>query len=89
MGSDRTNAGAVDDGAGGARPTPTAERMPRWVKITGIVTAVAVALLIIAMATGLGGQHGPGRHQAPALSDQQAPAPSTGSAGELAPGGPP
>jgi hypothetical protein len=38
--------------------------MPRWVKIL-LILASAVALIVaIGMATGLGGEHGPGRHGA-------------------------
>jgi hypothetical protein len=35
--------------------------MPRWVKISLIVAAVLVVLLVAGMLIG-GGQHGPGRH---------------------------
>ncbi|MFC5828821.1 hypothetical protein [Nonomuraea insulae] len=37
----------------------TEQRMPRWVKVAGIITAVAVLLFVILM---LMGGHGPGRH---------------------------
>lgn len=47
---------------------------PRWVKITGLVALALVALVAIAMVTGLGGDHGPGRHMAP-----HDPAPTTSS----------
>ena len=46
-------------------PEPEAEAraaMPRWVKASLIVVAALVMLLIVAKATGLGGEHGPGRH---------------------------
>jgi hypothetical protein len=42
---------------------------PGWVKGLGIGAAVVVVLLIIAMAGGLGGHHGPGRHM---MQDQTA-----------------
>ena len=35
---------------------------PRWVKIAGITVLVLVLLLGIMFLTGLGGEHGPGRH---------------------------
>jgi hypothetical protein len=37
-------------------------RMPRWVKVSGIIVATLVLLVVIAKTTGLGGSHGPGRH---------------------------
>ena len=36
---------------------------PRWVKVFGIVTAVLVLLVAILLITGVGGGHGPGRHE--------------------------
>jgi len=36
--------------------------MPRWVKVLGIIALVLVLLIVIALATGLGGPHGPRRH---------------------------
>lgn len=50
-------AGVRQDG----RPAP---RTPRWVKITGIVAGVLILLVVIARVTGIGGQHGAGRHGA-------------------------
>jgi hypothetical protein len=35
---------------------------PRWVKVFGIIALVLVLLIVIALVTGLGGPHGPGRH---------------------------
>jgi hypothetical protein len=35
---------------------------PRWVKVFGIIGIVVILLVVIMLATGLGGQHGPGRH---------------------------
>ena len=35
--------------------------MPRWVKVSGIVTLVLVVLVVIVMLA-TGGNHGPGRH---------------------------
>lgn len=34
---------------------------PRWVKVSGIIAAVLVLLVLIVMLTS-GGRHGPGRH---------------------------
>lgn len=42
-------------------PTPRS-RTPQWVKVTGIVVAISVVLLVLVMLVG-GGDHGPGRHQ--------------------------
>ncbi|MEV0856775.1 hypothetical protein ACWFPY_29525 [Nocardia fluminea] len=45
-------------------PTPRsrpASHTPRWVKVTGIVIAILVALLVVGLIIG-GGEHGPGRH---------------------------
>lgn len=36
--------------------------MPRWVKVSLIVTLVLVAIFVIANLTGIGGEHGPRRH---------------------------
>ncbi len=35
---------------------------PRWVKIVGIIALVLVLLIGILLLTGVGGEHGPGRH---------------------------
>jgi hypothetical protein len=37
-------------------------RTPRWVKIVGIIALVLVLLIGILLFTGVGGDHGPGRH---------------------------
>ncbi len=37
-------------------------RTPRWVKTVGIVALILVLLVVIIMVTGIGGEHGPGRH---------------------------
>jgi hypothetical protein len=44
---------------------PTEERppsTPRWVKLSGIIVIVLILLVIILKLTGIGGNHGPGRH---------------------------
>ena len=35
---------------------------PRWVKMLGIIVIVLVLLVVIVLVTGIGGEHGPGRH---------------------------
>jgi hypothetical protein len=35
---------------------------PRWVKMVGIIVIVLVLLFVILKLTGIGGEHGPGRH---------------------------
>lgn len=42
---------------------------PRWVKVSGIIIIILVLLFIILKFTGIGGDHGPGRH---GFSDQSA-----------------
>ena len=38
---------------------------PGWVKIVGIAFAVLVLVFVVMAITGLGGEHGPGRHGLP------------------------
>jgi hypothetical protein len=40
----------------------TPPRMPRWVRVTLIVVAVLLVLFVVLRLTGVGGEHGPGRH---------------------------
>jgi hypothetical protein len=47
--------------------TPMADRppypgTPRWVKVSGIIVIVLVLLVVVLLVTGVGGEHGPGRH---------------------------
>ncbi|HYF95859.1 MAG TPA: hypothetical protein VD969_26880 [Symbiobacteriaceae bacterium] len=42
------------------RPSNTGT--PRWVKIFGIILIVLALLFVIMRLTGVGGEHGPGRH---------------------------
>ena len=48
------------------RPRETGDtppRMPRWVKVSGIVVIVLVLLVVVLQLTGvIGDGHGPGRH---------------------------
>jgi hypothetical protein len=37
-------------------------RTPRWVKVFGLAIIVLVLLAVIIIFTGVGGEHGPGRH---------------------------
>ncbi|WP_032998319.1 hypothetical protein [Rhizobium leguminosarum] len=41
---------------------PAYPGMPRWVKISGAVLTMAILLAAVLMVSGIGGQHGPGRH---------------------------
>lgn len=56
---------AGDEGAGDGRPTgpATAPKAPRWVRVSAIAVGVLLLLVVIAKLTGLGGDHGPGRHR--------------------------
>ena len=38
---------------------------PRWVKVFGIIALVLALLVGIIVLTGVGGEHGPGRHLPP------------------------
>ena len=40
----------------------TPPRMPRWVKVAAIVVGLLVLLFVVLQLTGIGGEHGPGRH---------------------------
>ena len=53
----RRDADAGDQGDPGSPP-----RMPRWVKVAAIVVGALVLIFIVLQLTGVGGQHGPGRH---------------------------
>ena len=44
-------------------PDPNATyRTPRWVKVFGIIVIALVLLVAVMLVTGIGGEHGPGRH---------------------------
>lgn len=58
MDEDSAGAGPPDHAGTGGRESPP--RAPRWVKVSGVIAAVAVLLLVILLLTG--GNHGPGRH---------------------------
>ena len=49
-----------DIGVGPDRGSPPST--PRWVKVSGIIGIVLVLLVATMMCTGIGGEHGPGRH---------------------------
>lgn len=38
---------------------------PRWVKVLGIIIIALILLVAVALVTGIGGPHGPGRHVPP------------------------
>lgn len=42
--------------------TGSSPRMPRWVKVAAIVAGILVLLFVVLQLTGVGGEHGPGRH---------------------------
>ena len=41
---------------------------PRWVVLLALVALALIALFVVAQLTGIGGEHGPGRHQSSASS---------------------
>jgi Mn2+/Fe2+ NRAMP family transporter len=49
---------------------------PRWVKIFGIVVLALILLVAVVIVTGLGGEHGPGRHTPPIEQEMQPDAPT-------------
>ncbi|PEH76319.1 hypothetical protein CRM89_10230 [Nocardia sp. FDAARGOS_372] len=50
---------------------PHGPNTPRWVKVTGVVVALLVAVLVIGLLVS-GGQHGPGRHSQSAAAPASA-----------------
>jgi hypothetical protein len=44
---------------------------PRWVKVSGIIVIILVLLFVILKLTGIGGNHGPGRHLPGGASAEQ------------------
>lgn len=50
----------MTDAAPAAGPPP----MPRWVKAFVILLILFVLLVVVLLLTGIGGDHGPGRHGA-------------------------
>jgi len=51
--------------ASGSSPagSPASAGVPRWVKVSLAVGAAVLVLVVLAMLFGIGGEHGPGRHQ--------------------------
>ena len=49
-----------DTGPGAERDSSSGT--PRWVKVSALFALVVVALFVILLVTGRGGEHGPGRH---------------------------
>lgn len=43
-------------------PSGEPPKMPRWVKVSAVVVGVVILLFVILQLTGIGGNHGPGRH---------------------------
>jgi hypothetical protein len=56
--------------------------MPRWVKVSGIIVIALALLIALILATGVGGDHGPGRHGGGGDT------PHSGIAGQATTGGP-
>jgi hypothetical protein len=49
-----------DSGMASDRESPP--RVPRWVLWSGLIVGILVVLFLVVGLTGLGGEHGPGRH---------------------------
>ena len=64
---------AVSTEPGSAARAP---RMPRWVKVFVVIGAVLVVFVVLRLA-GIGGNHGPGRHQGGAPASVPSPALAT------------
>lgn len=66
---------AGDEGTGDGRRTgpATPPGAPRWVRVSAITVGMLILLVVIAKLTGLGGEHGPGRH----MSSNAASIPTT------------
>jgi len=45
-----------------ATPDPSTAGLPRWVKVFLIIGLALVLLFAVGNVTGVGGEHGPGRH---------------------------
>ncbi|HEX8347245.1 MAG TPA: hypothetical protein VF657_21275 [Actinoplanes sp.] len=52
----------IGAGDGGGQRPDGPPGVPRWLKVGAMVVGVLILLVVIAMLTGLGGPHGPGRH---------------------------
>ena len=50
----------ADKDADTARESPP--RAPRWVKVAAVVVGVLILVFLVLQLTGIGGEHGPGRH---------------------------
>jgi hypothetical protein len=50
------------DDTGGWPDRRSTTGIPRWVKVFAIIAGVLVLLFVILQLTGIGGEHGPGRH---------------------------
>lgn len=61
-----------DDTPSGPGPGPP-PGMPGWVKVSGIIVLVLAVLVVIVLLTGLGGPHGPARHQPSGAGDDTPP----------------
>ncbi|MGM1060854.1 hypothetical protein [Saccharothrix sp. Mg75] len=54
-----------DDTGPSPAPGPDSDTppgVPRWVKVLAVIAGALILLALIVMLTGLGGEHGPGRH---------------------------
>jgi hypothetical protein len=52
----------IRPGSGDTTAPGSPPQMPRWVRISGIVVGVLILLFLTLRLTGIGGDHGPGRH---------------------------
>lgn len=70
----------IEDETNDARP-PAYPGAPRWVRVSGIVGALLViSVLVLLLANGDLGRHGPGRHSASGVAGGEPPAQPDGRA---------
>lgn len=73
--ADPTRSSATDETRPGRGRTPP-PGMPRWLKLTAFTVGALLLIGLVVMLTGLGGEHGPGRHTGSTGAPPVDPAPA-------------
>lgn len=60
-------------GPADADPRSGPPRMPRWVKLSALLVAILLLLVVIAKLVGVGGDHSPGRHTGTGIGSPTSP----------------